>query len=363
MRVIDRYLVRSYLVGFIILMSVGLGLYVVLDVVVNADEFSKAERPIQQVLLDMLDYYGYNLPLYFSQLAGPMMAAAACFTLASMLRNNELVPLIAAGIPLQRVAAPMLAVSVLLVGFWVFNREVVVAGFAEKIARTRDDILTTRVQGVDCARDDRQAILTARELRARDRSLYRLVILEPEEPGHTPTVVQADAATWDDARRIWKLQRGRRISVTQVRDIEGLGDPIDYEPLDEYAYGLSPEQLVLRRNSQWADLMSMGELRQLLESRNLPNRSALEMSYHIRATQPILHFMLVVLALPAFLCRTPSNILAQGMKALLVGAAFFLTSFLAQNLAVGGEYSAFAAWCPILLFGPYAVLQLTALRT
>lgn len=363
MRIIDRYIVRSYLTGFLILISVGLGLYIVLDIVVNADEFTKAERPLSQVAYDLVDFYGYNLALYFSQLAGPMMAAAACFTLASMLRNNELAPLIAAGIPLQRLAMPVIIVSVLLTGVWLADRELLIPAWADKIARTRDDILTTRVQGVDCARDDNNAILTAQGLYPRERQLYRVIILEPEKPDTPPSLVQADAATWDEGRRIWKLQRGRRVGIAKISDAEGLGDSIDYEPLDEFAFSLSPEQLVLRRDSQWSDLMSITDLRKLLESRLLPNRAALELSFHVRATQPLLQIMLVLLALPAFLMRYPANILARGARALTVCAAFFIVSFLAHNLIQGSELSAFIAWTPVLLFGPFAVMQLAAVKT
>src|SRR5262249_46852166 len=159
---------------------------------------------------------------------------------------------------------------------------------------------------------------TAQGLYPRERRLYRLVIVEPESPGQLHTLVEADAALWDDARHVWSLQRGRRISVATEKEAQGLGDSIKYEPVDEYPYTLSPEQLVLRRDAQWVDLMSLSQLRQLLESRLLPNRAALEMNFHVRVAQPLLLLLLVLLATPAFLQRSPVNILAKGARALLL---------------------------------------------
>ena len=78
MSIIDRYLGRTFLSGYLILMLVGVGLYVLTDVLLNADEFTKDESlPLLQVLGLMGDYYLCNLPLYYSQLGGPLMAIAA----------------------------------------------------------------------------------------------------------------------------------------------------------------------------------------------------------------------------------------------------------------------------------------------
>ena len=78
MGTIDRYVARTFLSGYVILMLVGIGLYVVTDVLLNADEFTKDESlPPLQVLRLMGDYYACNLPLYYSQLGGPLMSITA----------------------------------------------------------------------------------------------------------------------------------------------------------------------------------------------------------------------------------------------------------------------------------------------
>ena len=136
MSIIDRYVARTFLSGYIILMMVGVGLYVLTDVLLNADEFTEDKTlPLIEILRLMGDYYVCNLPLYYSQLGGPLMAIAAAFTLGILLRNNELTALVAAGMPLQRLAVPIVACSILLVGVWMANRELLLPKLAHKVAR------------------------------------------------------------------------------------------------------------------------------------------------------------------------------------------------------------------------------------
>jgi lipopolysaccharide export LptBFGC system permease protein LptF len=147
MSIIDRYVARTFLSGYLILMLVGIGLYTLTDLLVNVDEFAKDETlSLLQVLRLMADYYLCNLPLYYSQLGGPLMAIAAAFTLGMMLRNNELTALVAAGMPLQRLAVPIAACSVLLVAAWMANRELLLPRLAHKIARKHDDVISQRQQ-------------------------------------------------------------------------------------------------------------------------------------------------------------------------------------------------------------------------
>jgi len=135
------------------------------------------------------------------------------------------------------------------------------------------------------------------------------------------------------------------------------------EPIDEYAFGLSPEQLGLRRGTQWAELLSVRQLNELLLSQNLANRPALDMARHVRLTEPLVQFVMLLLSLPAFMSRAPANVLASGGRTVIVGAAFFLVTFIAQGMTAEPAYAALVAWLPILGFGPLAVLSIANVKT
>lgn len=362
--IIDRYVARTFLSGYVILLAVGIGFYILADMLVNIDAFVEDTGvSTGEMLRRMYDYYASNLPLYFSQLGGPIMAIAAAFTLGQMLRSNELVALLAAGMPLQRLVAPILMCSVLMVGLWVVNREVLMPRLAHKISRTHKDVMAERPTAIYCARDDRNAILTAVRMNPHSGELLRVFIFEPDEDGRPRSLIEADAARYDPQRRTWLLTRGRRITQAAPHAQSGLGEAIRYDPVDSYPFSLDPQQVALRRESEWADLLSLRQLNELLRSGRVPNQPSIDMSRHVRFTQPLLQWLLLLLALPCFLSREPQHVLGAGGRAVALTASFYLTAFIVQNMVGEPSLNALVAWIPIFVFTPIAVWQVVNIRT
>ncbi|MCA9243920.1 MAG: LptF/LptG family permease [Phycisphaerales bacterium] len=362
MSVLDRYVAKTFLSSFLLLICVGVGLYILVDLLMNLDEFTKDESlPAIEVLRLIVDYYGYNIPLYFSQLAGPMIALSAAFTLGIMLRNNELVALVSSGLPLQRVAAPLIMCAVPLVALTVLNEEFLIPQIAHKIARQHDDMVHQRDTGVDCARDERNAILHARRVDP-DGRMWSVIILDPGADGRPEAVIEADSATYDSRAQTWLLERGRRYPLeNQVK----LGQRADQTAtrIDEYAFGLTPEQVSLRRDAQWVDFLSVRQMTDLLRAGSLPNWSSLNVKRHIRLTEPAAHLIMVMLAIPFFLTREPSNVIAAGGYALLLVGVFFAFMFFTRQFTAEPRFAMLYAWAPIMLFAPIAVLRLSNVKT
>lgn len=364
MTTIDRYVTRTFLSSYLVLLLVGVGLYVFCDVLANLDEFTE-NRALSagEVLRNMADYYGHNLPLYYQQLGGVMMTIAASFTFAMMLRNNELTTLVAAGMPLQRLAMPVLVCSVVLVALWMANGELIVPRFADKIVRHHDDLNDTRQVDVRCVRDDHNAILVAQELHAQQGWMKGVYIVEPDSDGVPHRLIRADAAVYDRERETWRLDVGRRQVLTGAFVDGQLGSAIPWASIDEYAFALSPEQILLRQSSEWADLMSIRQMNTLLQSRNLPNLAAVAKSRDIRFTQPLLTWIMMLLAVPFFLTREPANVLVAGGKALVLTALCFGFVFIAHSMPTDAYSARLAAAMPVLVFGPVAVLHLANVKT
>ncbi|RMF83518.1 MAG: LptF/LptG family permease [Planctomycetota bacterium] len=360
MSTIDRYIIRTFFSSYVMLLAIGIGLYIVSDLLLNIDEFTEdASLPLSTVLFSIFDYYSSNLPLYYSQLGGPLMAIAASFTLGMMLRNNELVALVAAGMPLQRLLAPLLGCAVALIALWFINREVVMPPLAAKIARTHDDILGARAEGV-LARDGRNVIVTALRLYPEQGRMERVFLIEPDERGVPSGLIEADVATYDEKSQSWRLERGfRYVSGASAAARPG----IDKEPVHAYPLTLDPQELSLRRDSQWADYLSLSQLDSLLRAGNLPNWMSVNMSRHIRLTQPLLQLILLLLAIPFFLTREQPHVLVAAGRALLVAGAFFTITFVSQNIVKDVAYDTIIAWLPIMVFGPVATWQVLNIKT
>lgn len=362
--IVDRYVARTFLSSFLVLMVIGLGLYVLFDVVANFDELTHdVGLSTGEVFGHIADFYLANLALYYSQICGPVMAAAAAFTLAAMARNNELTALLVAGMPLPRLILPIAVASLGLVALWAIDREIVIPSLATRIARTHDDIFVERTEGVPCARDENGAILTAARFTPHSARLERLYIIEPDAEGNPSGAIAADAAVYDAERGIWKLERGRRLTQSQSGAAPPLGTPVIDVSLGEYEFRLTPEDLALRRTAQWSELLSYRELNELLRSRGVVNRASLEMSRHVFITQPLIQWILMLLTLPFFLTRAPANVFVAGGWALLTAGAFYLFAFSAQSMVNSDEFAALLAWLPILVCGPIAAVRIASVKT
>jgi lipopolysaccharide export system permease protein len=361
---IDRYIASFFVRSYLMLLLAGVGLYIFADVLANLDEFTEDPAlSTTQVLTNIADYYGNNLPLYYHQLGGVLLCAAASFTFAIMLQNNEMTALVAAGVPLQRLALPVIVTSVLLVALWLANAELLLPSFAHKVARRPDDLTHTRRVEVHCVRDDQNAIVTAQELRTELGWMKGVYIIAPDADGRPSYLIRADAARWDPDQQLWQLERGARLTVGDVFGDAAMGAAIRWAPVDSYPLRLTPAQILLRQSSVWADLMSIRQMNRLLRSGNLPNKPAIAQARDIRFTQPLLAWILILLAVPFFLTREPSNVLAAGGKALLLTGACFALAFVAHSVPTDALTARVATAVPVLVFGPVAVLHFANVKT
>src|SRR5438105_10445899 len=120
MKLIDRYVVISFLKNYLLSFLVLVGMYVVLDLIFNIDEFSEIKQKATGIeamigfISYIADFYFYQMFLYFLHLSGMIAVAAASFTLMRMIRFNELSALLSAGVPLLRVSLLIIIAALVL---------------------------------------------------------------------------------------------------------------------------------------------------------------------------------------------------------------------------------------------------------
>src|SRR5436190_1912001 len=105
---VDRYLIYGYVKAYAVCLVSLLGLYVVVDLFMNLDDFTHNQRGMEQVLEHIGKYYGYKSTQIFDRLCEAIVLLAGMFTVAWMQRNNELLPLLSAGVSTRRVVQPVL---------------------------------------------------------------------------------------------------------------------------------------------------------------------------------------------------------------------------------------------------------------
>lgn len=362
-RILDRYILRALFTNYCIAMFVMLGMYTILDLFVNLDEFTKVpNEPLARTIGKIVSFYGHNLFLYFSQLSGAVILAAACFTLGRFHRTNEFTAVLASGTSMYRIATPILLAALAMNGLWFLNQEVVIPHIADKLARRHDDIEGRKTFGVWFRPDRNNALLSATHFSPRSGRMRGVIIIGRDRQSRMTDVIDADEARWDEDRQVWVLEKGFRRKLASQRGTSGI-DNLRRTPLRTYPSDLSPKELALQQASQWTSFISLPHLSRLQQ--RFPNVSEFVRVKHTRLTTVIINMILLGLGIPFLLNRERPPVLVAGGKCLLVCGTCFALTFLCQTVEWTGLdlNPALPAWIPVVLFAPVAVTLLDGIKT
>lgn len=365
--VLSRYILRSLLFNYLVAVGVMLSLYVMLDMFINMDEFTEEGYSFPVVLRNMAGYYAPNLLLYFKQLGGVVTAFACLATVARMRRLNEMTAMLASGVSLFRIAVPVVAFGVVASTLLVMNTEWGIPRVAHLLARDHDDADGRRAYEVLFLPDRDGALLSAGRFHPQRRDVERLLVLQRDESGSIAQTIEADRARWEPladgttAGR-WRLERGRQRSRA-VASEGGLGPQtsiVESYPV-LYESDLSPEDIQLRQSEAWIEFLSMRQLN-ALEPRDEVERGVILHAKGTRVTAPIIGMILLLLGLPCFLDRTPSNVLEGAGKAMALCGACYVATYMTQSLRATSDL-AIIPWIPIFVFATLAVVLVDRIRT
>jgi lipopolysaccharide export system permease protein len=116
-RIHDRYLLRQFTKIFFISILTFTIIYITIDVFEEIDNFIDHDASILTIGL----YYLYSIPFILTYIIPVSLLLGAIFSMGIMSRRNEITALIASGLGLIRISAPILVaafvVSILSVGF------------------------------------------------------------------------------------------------------------------------------------------------------------------------------------------------------------------------------------------------------
>ncbi len=478
MKTLDRYIVRSFLTTALLFFAVMISMRVMADLAFNMDDFTTR---FTQLKIDNLwtkityvfSYYGYQSLIYFMELGGVIIVASAAFTLATMNHSNELTAMLASGVSLHRVTAPIVLCAMVLGGMVFVDQEFIIPRVADRLVLKRGEVAAIKQFRVTLIPDSKGTVWWAKNFHGgtrrmdkpavvlRDRNLKLLAFMSgseahPYEHDGEPGWLLRDAKlarnsgdkkAWPvtpNTERIWStvdpqaiLEQARLkyrqaygkdaplesitrwpgakvVDPTYGMTIQGQFVPVPpSEPgepwggkliqptftfreddgrllgifiaesarwqqevdRDNSAIGkwywqleggalfcesdLNPEKLLLRQSSEWMGFMSTSDLSRLIQLKRVPDRKGAELIKHSRFAAPLNNLVMLLLGLPFILSRERNIRVSAGLCVLVV-CLFFASIYICQYIGID---PIFAAWLPILAFGPAALLMFEALKT
>lgn len=148
MKILDRYVLINFLISYLIMAFVLIGLYVLVDLTLNSDEFTEHDRGATSTLGDIGSYYGHQVFVYFDQLAGIITLVSAVVTLTTMNRRNEMTAILSSGVSLYRVIWPVLILGLLFNCLALLDKEMVIPRIADKLVRSHDEVAELKEFGI-----------------------------------------------------------------------------------------------------------------------------------------------------------------------------------------------------------------------
>lgn len=396
MRILDRYILKSFLVNYFLALFVLIGMYVLLDVIVKAQDFARGAAPTPAVATatatdgaiaskpspasgssgltiagDMFDYYIYQIPVIFQQVSGIIPVLAAGFTMVRMTRHNELTAMLASGVSLYRVAAPIIALSVFFAALNVLNQELLISqpGMIEKLLRRHDEMNQVAEKNeplilIKCFVDPAGRFTTtlqANDYDPQTRTMTGVFIFDRDSAGMPLRHTKADSARW----QLDPVLNREAWVMTNVFDEDDFG-PNPHAGTSEkktLATSLTPEQLDLILSKKAIDYLSWTQLSRLAQFPAEANKPLLEKMMHMRFTQPLMNLVMLLIGIPFLLTREPNRLVINMLYCTIMSAVIFVTTFVISQLGAAHIPPIWAAWLPILIFAPFAVVMLDTIHT
>lgn len=382
MKILDRYVLVLFLKNYLISFMVLIGLYVVLDMVFNFDELAKAQATVSDsaggmasavsVVVGIARYYFFQSFRIFIHLSGIIPIVAAAFTLIRLTRFNELIASLAAGVPLLRIALPIVLAGVVLNVLLIVDQELLIPRMIPQLTTRHEEIGgEARSFPIRAMQDEDKALLNAARYHPPTATtpawMDQLDVIVFDPGTFMPVAhIRADKAEWNAERMEWKLTNG-----WIVRGLRPDERVTDEEPCDAYPTTVTPDEIALFLSGEFVELLPTSRITMLLQRPKSYGTIDLQRVRHARFTQPLLNVVLLLLAVPCVISREPSKV-KQGILlcAVLCGACLgtvFLTTQLAGTPPTGEQWAdrwpAIMAWTPILIFGPVAVWLLDRVKT
>ena len=377
MTILDRYLLKLFVRIFAVCFFSFSGLFIVIHLFSNLDELAGlASREGGWPKL-FLNFYVPRLADIFDKTAAMMALFAAIFAVTLMQRRREVTAIQAAGLPLRRVLRPVLLFSLIIIAVAAVNREWLLPEYRDRLVRTPQDWAGESEMALSVQDDWRTGVrLRGNFVVVSERRIDMPDVQLPIELPNETTRLRAQIAIVEPATSI--RPAGLLLDgVTSPENIDSMRSFTDGKALGVWTSAdqdwLHPGQCFVACNfdaeklaygSKLDDFRTIPELMSDVRAPQSSFGRSDRLALHARLIKPFLDLTLVLLGLPIVLSQTDRNVFVSAGLCMLIVGVFHMSVAASHSF---GSYrllqpAALAAWLPMLIFAPLAVLSMRKLN-
>ena len=360
MSLLTRYLVREFLRLFSLCLGGGVALYLIIDLFDRLNFLLRYNPDVKWIVLFLL----YKIPLIVYQIVPATMMLAILLTLGQMTRHNEVLALRTSGIPVSRIAAPFVGMSLLVsLGAFLLNEFVVSPAFqrAEYIRRV---VIEGHVPFSMMVRDriwfkGEEGFYKIASFLPAKKEMQGVTWFTVVRPFQLSKRIDAARATWEEGQWVFydvverTFRSGELIEITRAdRKIIDLEEtPEDFE--------------VLRTETDEMTLRNLRRYIRKIESEGYDS-TPYRVDLQVKISFPVLNIITAFLGIP-FALRLPriGGLAAAVGMSLVLGFTFWVLFAVTVSIGQTGLlHPLVAAWAANILFaalGIYLLLRVESL--
>jgi lipopolysaccharide export system permease protein len=351
---LDRYLVQAFLRVFFASLLIITGLSLIVEFFDRINVFFTTGGSMGAVVR----YFVYKAPLSISRMIGFATLFSALFCLGMAARNNEITAMRSSGISVQRIALPLLIVSLLISVSTFFWNETVVPMFAHRAQTTyQTEIRQRQQQSLFGTRDiwmrGQESFINVEHFDVRTDRLERVTMFLLNRDFTLRAVVQIPSLQWNGHE--WQPGAGTQSNI--FSDQNGKQTPISIPAISETPADLK----LLVRNPEEFGFFELQRHISDMKAKGI-DTTAYEVDLQAKLALPFISVFVVLLATP-FAIRNPrSGGLALSFgTAMAIGFGYWVLAAFCISLGHSGALPpGVAAWLPNAVFAMVGVFCFTA---
>ncbi len=344
MKTLDRWMIRRFALAYLAFATSVVLMFVVTDGFNHLDTFhataQKTGRPLMKIIAS---HYSAVIPDIYYLLAPFIALVAAMWVVFELRRNNELVPLQAAGVAPWRVTAPLFFAAAVLAGVMYADKELVIPHFAAQY-REATNLKKAHIL-INPIPDRTEGVISARYLRPSTGELVEARYTQLDERHGEAVCAVASRAYYSKVWKGWMFQDGFRITRE--------GDKDRYEAIDHDGVLIDTDVRPEDVESAAVDMLGYLSSAKLEEQyQRIPAFRHIKVELGRRTAYPCASLVLLLIGLP-FVLRGDKSAAAVGLLVCIgLCLLFFLLTALFEDMGArpGGIPPLLAAWLANLVF-------------
>lgn len=345
MKLLDRYILKNFLVTYFFTVLLTMMIICVIDFTEKIDNFRKFNPPVKEILLD---YYANFIPYYANLLSPLLVFIATVFFTARMAARTEIIAMFSGGISFGRILRPYFIGAMMLALFTFY----MVGWVIPKANKIRLAFEYKYIEDAYYFNQRHFHIKVAPKTYAylesynnNQQTGYKFT-LENIEKNKLKEKLTSDRIVWDEKKKKWTIHD------YQIRKIDGNIEKIDRGTQIDTTLNLSPKDFENNKNRfEELTLSQLNDYIALLNLRGADGVETYQLEKYTRFTQPFAFIILTMIGVVVSARKSRRGSGLQIALGFILAFVYLLFFVLAKGIAESGKIpAAIAVWLPNIIF-------------